>query len=52
MKLLFTLIQNCIELKKLIDNGEEKLQELVKTLDADGLIVHINPYREIGFMGE
>ena len=35
------------QVEELIDNGEEKkLQELVKTLDADGLIVHINPLQE------
>ena len=35
------------QVEELIDIGEQrKLRELVETLDADGLIVHINPLQE------
>ena len=35
------------QVEELIENGQEKkLHDLVETLDADGLIVHINPLQE------
>ena len=35
------------QVEELLENGEEKkLHDLVQTLDADGLIVHINPLQE------
>lgn len=35
------------QIERLIDNGQaSKLKDLVKKLDADGLIVHVNPLQE------